>query len=43
MPHNDYSEKAVRSSLVKDQFERCREANKYALRQRVRMDEIRWD
>lgn len=43
MPHNDYSEKAVRSSLVKDQFERCREATKYVLRQRVRMDEIRWD
>ena len=43
MPHNGYSEKAVRSSLVKDQFERCREATKYVLRQRVRMDEIRWD
>jgi len=43
MPHNNYSEKAVRSKLVKDQFERYREANKYVLRQRVRMDEIRWD
>ena len=43
MPHNNYCEKAVRSELVKDQFERCRETDKYVLRQRVRMDEIRWD
>ena len=42
MPHNNYGEKAVRSELVKNQFERCWETDKYVLRQRVRMDEIRW-